>query len=44
MTCCKSTMDEHLKKCKEVAEKLPKHPLPSPLYCVCGYSDNDGMF
>ncbi|KAF5281539.1 hypothetical protein FQA39_LY05074 [Lamprigera yunnana] len=42
VTCCRNAMVNHLKICKKLNETLPICTLSKQMFCVCGYSDDDG--
>ncbi|KAK5645646.1 hypothetical protein RI129_004110 [Pyrocoelia pectoralis] len=41
-TCCKAAMETHISMCVQLNESLPISTLGRQMFCVCGYSDDDG--
>ncbi|XP_066251450.1 uncharacterized protein row isoform X3 [Euwallacea similis] len=42
-TCCSSAMQEHNAKCnKNASLTLPEEKLPYEMFCICGFSSQDG--
>ncbi|XP_060518575.1 uncharacterized protein LOC132697252 [Cylas formicarius] len=43
-TCCSNAMQEHNAKCSKnpTAPSVAEEPLPTEMFCVCGYGNGDG--
>ncbi|XP_031342843.1 uncharacterized protein LOC116170521 isoform X2 [Photinus pyralis] len=41
-TSCKAAMETHMGMCEKLNASLPISVLPHEMFCVCGYSDDDG--